>query len=153
MLGWVEVIIINLITIAAGTLSIVYFYFVAVQDVHGDNWKSYVKYIPVALALGAGLAVNNSKAVLEAVFGKQSEFRRTPKFALKSRKENWRSRSYVSSKEVTAILELALGLFFLLQTFYALYKGYIGWLPFLLLLQFGFIYVSLFSIIHSSRRA
>lgn len=152
MLGWIEVIIINLVTIAAGTLSIVYFYFVAVKDVHGNKWKNYVKYIPVALALGAGLAVNNSKAVLEALFGKQSEFRRTPKFALESSKENWRSRSYVSSKGVTAILELALGLFFLLQTFYAIYKGYIGWVPFLLLLQFGFIYVSLCSIIHSSNR-
>lgn len=148
-IGWEKVVLINLITISAGTGSIFYFYYLTIREVHGKNWKSYFKYIPVALALGAGLALNNSKAVIEALFGKQSEFRRTPKFAVQEKADVWTTRSYVSSKEITAFFEFLLGILFLLQTVYAIYKGYIGWIPFLVLLQFGFIYISLFSFLHS----
>ena len=148
-IGWEKVVIINLVTIFAGTGSIFYFYYLTVREVHGDNWKRYFKYIPVALGLGAGLALNNTKAVLEALFGKQSEFKRTPKFAVQDQKDTWSTTSYVSSKDVTAFFEFLLGIFFLVQTCYAIYKGYIGWIPFLLLLQFGFIYISIYSFIHS----
>ena len=148
-IGWENVVIINLVTIFAGTGSIFYFYYLTVREVHGDNWKRYFKYIPVALGLGAGLALNNTKAVLEALFGKQSEFKRTPKFAVQDQKDTWSTTSYVSSKDVTAFFEFLLGIFFLVQTCYSIYKGYIGWIPFLLLLQFGFIYISIYSFIHS----
>ena len=151
-IGWEKVIIINLITISAGTGSIFYFYYLTIREVHGKGWVRFFKYIPVSLALGAGLALNNSKAVLEAVWGKESEFRRTPKYAVQSRRDVWASRSYVSSKEITAFFEFILGVLFLVQTVYAIYKGYIGWIPFLLMLQFGFIYISLYSFIHSWKR-
>lgn len=151
-IGWEKVVIINLLTISAGTGSIFYFYYLTIREVHGDKWKEYFKYIPVALGLGAGLALNNSKAVLEALFGKQSEFKRTPKFAVQDQKDTWSTTSYVSSKDVTAFFEFMLGIFFLIQTVYAIYKGYIGWIPFLLLLQFGFIYISIYSFIHSWKR-
>lgn len=151
-IGWEKVIIINLATISAGTGSIFYFYFLTIREVHGENWKKFFKYIPVSLALGAGLALNNSKAVFEALCGKKSEFRRTPKYAVQTRRDAWASRCYVSAKEVTAFFEFMLGLLFLVQTVYAIYMGYIGWIPFLLMLQFGFIYISLYSFIHSWKR-
>ncbi|MGI9534239.1 MAG: cellulose synthase family protein [Thermodesulfobacteriota bacterium] len=151
-IGWEKVILINLVTISAGTGSIFYFYYLAIIEVHGKEWKRFFKYIPVALALGAGLALNNSKAVFEALWGKESEFKRTPKFAVQNKRDVWSSRSYASSKEVTAFFEFMLGILFLIQTVYAIYMGYIGWIPFLLLLQFGFIYISLYSFIHSWKR-
>ena len=151
-IGWENVVIINLLTISAGTGSIFYFYYLTIKEVHGVKWKQYFKYIFVALGLGAGLALNNSKAIVEALFGKQSEFRRTPKFAVQSQKDSWSTTSYVSSKDVTAFFEFMLGVMFLLQTVYAIYNGYIGWIPFLLLLQFGFIYISIYSFLHSWKR-
>jgi len=151
-IGWEKVVIINLLTISAGTGSIFYFYYLTIREVHGDKWKQYFKYIPVALGLGAGLALNNSKAVIEALFGRQSEFKRTPKFAVQNQRDVWSTTSYVSSKDVTAFFEFMLGIMFLAQTVYAIYKGYIGWIPFLLLLQFGFIYISIYSFIHSRKR-
>lgn len=36
-------------------------------------------HMPILFALGVGVAVNNSRAVFEALIGKQSEFERTPK--------------------------------------------------------------------------
>ena len=34
------------------------------------------------MAVGIGLSINNSRAVLEAILGKPSEFKRTPKYNL-----------------------------------------------------------------------
>ncbi len=149
-LGWENGIVLNIFAITAGTFSFVLFYIITVKEVHGKKWLGYLKYVPLAISIGAGMAVNNSKAVLEALLGKTSEFRRTPKFAVTSRTDNWRSRSYVASKELTAIVEIVFGLLFTVQTVFALYMGYLSWIPFLLLIQFGFFYTGLLSILHGS---
>ncbi|MEM7008608.1 MAG: cellulose synthase family protein [Thermodesulfobacteriota bacterium] len=151
--AWHNLVLFNLFAISAGTLSFAFFYALTVKETHGGNWLSYLKYVPVAISVGAGIAVNNSKAVIEAFMGRKSEFRRTPKFAVTSKNDNWRSRkSYVSSKEITAVVEITLGVLFLLQTIFAIYKGYYGWIPFLLLIQFGFLYTGFLSISHSKAK-
>jgi hypothetical protein len=149
-IGWDSGIFVNAFAITAGTLSFVLFYIITVREVHGKNWLAYLKYVPLAISIGAGMAVNNSKAVLEALFGKKSEFRRTPKFAVTSRSDNWRSRSYAASKEATAIVEIVFGVLFFLQTVFAVYMGYLGWVPFLVLIQVGFLYTGLLSIFHGT---
>jgi len=150
-IAWHKLVLFNLFAISAGTLSFAFFYAYTVKERHGKNWLSSLKYVPVAISIGAGMAINNSKAVLEAFLGKESEFRRTPKFAVTSKSDNWRTRkSYVSSKEITAVIEITLGILFLLQTLYAIYKGYYGWIPFLLIIQFGFLYTGFLSIFHSN---
>ncbi|MFI5322177.1 MAG: cellulose synthase family protein [Thermodesulfobacteriota bacterium] len=149
-IGWDSGIVINVFAIAAGTLSFVLFYIITVREVHGMNWLRYLRYVPLAISVGVGMAVNNSKAVLEALFGINSEFRRTPKFAVTSRSDNWRTRSYVASKEMTAVIEVIIGILFSLQTVFAIYTGHYGWVPFLVLIQFGFLYTGLLSIFHGS---
>ncbi|MEE9215058.1 MAG: hypothetical protein V3U54_09745, partial [Thermodesulfobacteriota bacterium] len=57
-----------------------------------------------------------------------------------------------SSMDVTTVLELSLGIFFLLQSIYAIYMGLIAWIPFLILIQFGFLYTGITSVIHGSRK-
>jgi cellulose synthase/poly-beta-1,6-N-acetylglucosamine synthase-like glycosyltransferase len=148
--AWHKLVLFNLFAISAGTLSFAFFYALTVKEVHGKNWLEYLKYVPVAISIGAGMAINNSKAVLEAFLGKKSEFRRTPKFAVTSKSDNWRSGNYVSSKEITALIEITLGVLFLIQTLYAVFMGYYGWIPFLLLIQFGFLYTGFLSIFHSN---
>ncbi len=149
-IAWHNLVLFNLFAISAGTLSFAFFYALTVKEAHGHNWLNYLKYVPVAISVGVGIAVNNSKAVVEAFLGKKSEFRRTPKFAVTSKNDNWRNkRSYVSSKEITSIIEITLGILFFLQTLYAIYKGYYGWIPFLVIIQFGFLYTGFLSIFHS----
>jgi cellulose synthase/poly-beta-1,6-N-acetylglucosamine synthase-like glycosyltransferase len=148
--GWEKVVVLNLFAISAGTLSFFRFYVITVKEVHGEDWLKYLKYVPAAISVGVGMAVNNSKAVLGAFMGRSSEFVRTPKFAVTTKEDSWRTRQYVCSKEITAIVELSLGLLFFLQTVYAVYIGYIGWIPFLILIQFGFLYTGFLSIFHSS---
>ena len=43
------------------------------------DWGQRVKYLPGLMLLGVGLAVNNTRAVIEALLGRRSEFVRTPK--------------------------------------------------------------------------
>ena len=136
--------------VAIGTFAIIRFYILAVSEAHGPRAGEFYKYIPVALGVGAGIAVNNAKAVLEAVFGRTSGFVRTPKYAVVNRKDGWRTSAYVSSKGVTTFIEVALSLFFTFQVAYVAYMGFFIWIPFLLLMQFGFTYTAFLSIYHGS---
>ena len=62
----------------SATFSVSFFY-VATQREIGASWWGRVKYLPFLMSLGIGMAINQSKAVLEALFDKESEFARTPK--------------------------------------------------------------------------
>lgn len=136
--------------VALGTLAITRFYVLAVGEAHGPRARGFYKYIPVALGVGAGIAVNNAKAVLEAILGKTSGFARTPKYAVTGRGDSWRTSAYVSSKGVTTFFEILLSLLFTVQMAYVLYMGFFIWIPFLLLMQFGFTYTAFLSIYHGS---
>ena len=61
------------------TLSASVFY-IASQVELLRNWRTVVKYLPVLMAVGVGLSVSNAKAIIEALFGRKSEFVRTPKY-------------------------------------------------------------------------
>ena len=52
----------------------------------------------MVLALGIGLAINNARAVIEALLGHQSEFTRTPKYGIESRTQSWKKARYLPMK-------------------------------------------------------
>ncbi len=145
-----DLFIASIIAVAIGTFAIIRFYILAVRETHGESAKRFYKYIPLALGLGAGIAVNNAKAVLEAVLGKSSGFVRTPKYAVVSKEDRWRALNYVSSRGMTTFFELVLCLFFTFQVGYAFYMGFFVWVPFLLLMQFGFGYTAFSSMYRGS---
>ncbi len=66
--------------------------------------------IPLVLAIGAGLCVNNTIAVLSAVVGPTGEFRRTPKWNVVGGASPIRAHIYGSRRGQTALLEIALGI-------------------------------------------
>jgi len=152
-LGWEKLASLIFFALFIGTVGVVRFYIFTLKEVHGKDWKRYAMYIPLAIALGTGIAVSNSKAVVEALLGKNSEFKRTPKFAVVSKKDRWHNKKYVSPKDVVVLFELLLGLVFLFKTFYALFTGYFGVIPFFLIFQVGFFYTSTLSILHTLRRS
>ena len=99
------------------------------------------------MSIGIGLAVNNTRAVFEALFNQQSEFARTPKYRIEARADEWIGKKYRQSFVVQPMIELALGLYFTATVFYALANGIYGTVPFLVLFQIGFLYTGLLSII------
>src|SRR3954447_12122124 len=54
------------------------FYVCCQRELYPKSWVKEVMLMPALIALGIGLAVNNARAVLEALVGHQSEFTRTP---------------------------------------------------------------------------
>src|SRR5262249_3506681 len=88
-------------------------------------------------------SVNNTRAVFEALFNRQSEFTRTPKYRIEGDTDEWVGKRYRQSVAVQPLVELALGLYFTATVFYALANGIYGTLPFLVLFQVGCLYAGL----------
>jgi cellulose synthase/poly-beta-1,6-N-acetylglucosamine synthase-like glycosyltransferase len=145
-MGWYEMLLIDVPLFLAATASVANFYMVCQRELHTD-WMSRLKYMPFLMSIGIGLAVNNTKAVFEALFNKQSEFTRTPKYHIEASTDEWIGKKYSQSFVVQPMIEIALGLYFTATVFYALANGIYGTLPFLVLFQVGFLYTGLLSII------
>jgi cellulose synthase/poly-beta-1,6-N-acetylglucosamine synthase-like glycosyltransferase len=144
-MGWTEMLLIDVPLFAAATLSVCNFYVVSQRELYAD-WRQRLKYLPFLMSIGIGLCVNNTRAVLEAMFGRESEFARTPKYGIERDSDEWVGKKYHQTVGVQPILELALGLYFTGTVFYALANQIYGTLPFLMLFQIGFLYTGLLSI-------
>jgi cellulose synthase/poly-beta-1,6-N-acetylglucosamine synthase-like glycosyltransferase len=145
-MGWYEMLLIDVPLFFAATASVANFYMVCQRELHAD-WLTRTRYLPFLMSIGIGLAINNTKAVFEALFNKQTEFARTPKYRIEAQADEWIGKKYRQSFVVQPMIELALGLYFTATVFYALANGIYGTLPFLVLFQIGFLYTGLLSII------
>lgn len=74
-----------------------------------------MRAFPALLFIGTGISLNNSLAVLAALLGKKTEFRRTPKFA-----DDWAVNPYALSGDVSILLELLL-------MAYAIWAAWLAW--------------------------
>jgi cellulose synthase/poly-beta-1,6-N-acetylglucosamine synthase-like glycosyltransferase len=144
-MGWTEMLLIDVPLFAAATLSVFNFYLISQRETYPD-WRSRAKYLPMVMAVGIGLAVNNTRAVIEALLGRESEFARTPKYGIKEGGDAWRNKRYHQTLSVQPFIEIALGLYFTGAVIYALNNGIYGTLPFLVLFQVGFLYTGLLSL-------
>jgi cellulose synthase/poly-beta-1,6-N-acetylglucosamine synthase-like glycosyltransferase len=145
-MGWYEMLLIDVPLFLAATMSVCNFYIVCQREIHAD-WVSRLRYMPFLMSIGIGLCVNNTRAVIEALLDKKTEFARTPKYHIEGSSDEWASKKYRQSVTVQPLIELALGLYFTATVFYALANGIYGTLPFLVLFQIGFLYTGLLSIV------
>src|SRR5688572_7427082 len=146
-MGWTEMLLIDIPLFVLATMSFFRFYMVSQRELYPDGWKSRLKYLPFLMSIGIGLSVNNTRAVLEALFRKESEFARTPKYGIERASDEWAGKKYHQTVGVQAMIELALGLYFTGAVFYALSYQIYGTVPFLMLFQIGFLYTGLLSIL------
>ncbi|XHR29108.1 MAG: cellulose synthase family protein [Chthoniobacteraceae bacterium] len=128
------------------SLSAAVFYAVAQRENDGKRWYKELIYMPLLLALGIGMSVSNAKAVLEAVFGHESEFTRTPKYGIERKKQRWNATKYRSIKSVLPLVEFGFAVYFTYFMVNAAREGQWFSLPFLALFQGGFAFVSWSSI-------
>ncbi len=130
------------------TMSAAVFYAASQQELRGD-WRMLLKYMPMLMALGVGMSVSNTKAIVEALFGRKSEFVRTPKYGGK-RREDQESPEPVAKKKRKLnwlpYVEFLLGCYMAFCAVYSLvnYRAAMT-TPFLLIFTFGFFYVSILS--------
>jgi cellulose synthase/poly-beta-1,6-N-acetylglucosamine synthase-like glycosyltransferase len=145
-MGWTEMLLIDIPMFLAATASVANFYVMSQREAYPD-WKQRVKYLPFLMAIGIGLCINNSRAVIEALLRRESEFARTPKYGIERTADEWVGKKYKQTMAVQPMIELALGIYFTAAVFYALSNGIYGTLPFLMLFQVGFLYTGLVSIV------
>src|SRR5215510_10585464 len=144
-MGWYEMILIDVPLFFAATFSFCNFYMVCQREIHTD-WRARIKYVPFLMSVGIGLSVNNTRAVVEALFNKESEFTRTPKYRIEGDSDEWVGKKYRQSVAVQPLVELGLGLYFTATVFYALANQIYATVPFLVLFQVGFLYTGLLSL-------
>src|SRR4029077_13309187 len=135
--GWFQMLYIDLPLWLSATASVSMFYLVSQRELY-PNWRVRMKYLPFLMATGIGLSVSNSKAVLEALFGIKSSFKRTPKYRIESKKDRWATKNYLLRRAgVIPVLELLLGVYFALVVYYAFTNQNYTTIPFLMLFVIG----------------
>jgi hypothetical protein len=146
--GIARVLIFDIPIFAASTLSVAIFYLCAQLALNPSRWYRDILYLPMLLALGIGLSINNGRAVLEAIFNHQSEFKRTAKYAIgNGTNSSWKSSIYTPIRSLMPLVEMGFALYFTFFVWEAFTHGQFLSLPFLMLFQVGFAYVSFSSII------
>ena len=116
---------------------------VAQVSLSPKHWLQRYKVMPLLIFLGSGIALSNTKAVVEALLGTENVFRRTPKFNVVTTTDRWQGSVYRLPLDWLVIGELALSLYSFLGAWLAAQNGHHFAVPFILLYAFGFGYVSL----------
>jgi hypothetical protein len=125
--------------IVASFWSISAFYVIAQRELHPKSWKRTFFFLPMLMAVGVGLTLINTRAVLEALFGVQSGFVRTPKYAIEgTQQKRMAVKKYKSRSGWLPYFELACGTYFLYMCYFAVTTYNFPSLPFLGLFVAGY---------------
>ena len=145
--GWFQMLYIDLPLFMASTFSISSFYLVSQRELFPRTWPRALLYLPILMALGIGLTITNTKAVIEALIGKQSAFARTPKYHVVSKQDKVGATKYRKRLGWVPWLEMLIGGYFVLTVYYAIDNENYITVPFLLLFVVGYWYTGLMSLL------
>ncbi len=143
--GWFRMLVADVPFLLFATVGISFFYICSQREAYKD-WKSRIMYLPMLMSLGIGLSVNNSKAVLGAIFNKKTEFKRTPKYSIEKKKDMWLGKKYKGEINLLVLMELLLGIYFTFNIYFAFINKIYVSIPFLMMFQMGYFYVAFLSI-------
>jgi cellulose synthase/poly-beta-1,6-N-acetylglucosamine synthase-like glycosyltransferase len=144
--GWFQMLLIDFPLFMASTFSISSFYLVSQKELFPRRWYKTFLYLPFLMSLGIGLTITNTKAVMEAIFGIRSAFKRTPKYRVQKRGEKSQAAKYRKRLGIVPWIELAIGCYFALTIWYAWTNENYFTIPFLLLFVIGYWYTGLLSL-------
>jgi len=145
--GWFQMLYIDIPLFLASTFSISSFYLVSQRELFPKTWPRALLYLPFLMALGIGLTVTNTLAVLEALIGKKSAFARTPKYRVESKKDKLHAAKYRKRLGWVPWIELLIGSYFAMTVVYAVQNENYLTVPFLLLFVVGYWYTGLMSLL------
>ncbi|MEE9403970.1 MAG: cellulose synthase family protein [Algisphaera sp.] len=133
-----------------GTISATTFYIASQRAQKRSAWKTLLQ-VPLLMAIGIGIALNNAIACLEAIVGHETPFIRTPKYGDQPTGVSQKTKNTVipipSLKIWVTFLEIGMGLFMLECARHTLSaRNTAVSLPFLLLFATGYLYVGLTSL-------
>ncbi len=147
-LGWDTLLVLDIPLFLGATFSIVTFYLYSQKEAEGKGWLTRLKFIPLNFALGIGLCVNNSWAVIDALLHEGGDFTRTPKYAVHKKGDSWVDKKYRVHWNWLNLVELALAAHLTGGLYYVLLHRLYFALPYVLLFQVAFLYMG-WSSLHS----
>ena len=120
-------------------------YWTAGKYLYG-RWNTQILLLPFLICFGCGMAINNTRAVFEAIWGKKSDFVRTPK------RGNQQKKQYMPVKNPLFLLELAAGCWCLvgMYFYFTSHQYLVG--HFMLIYALGFLFVGGASLFSQFRR-
>ncbi len=138
-LNWMGIFILSFIS------SVLIYWFI--QNRSENGFIAKIRLFPIYLAFSAGLSINNTKALISALFKRKSEFVRTPKFHILDSKPKFAVNGYLNSKmNFQIIIEIIFGLYCFYGAALAVYFSEFAVLPFILLFGIGYLMMGLFSL-------
>jgi hypothetical protein len=139
------------LTFALGVLGPGFLLVYAQQVIEPGRWRRLWR-LPATMIVGVGVAWSTSLAVLDALWGKDLEFVRTPKFGIGPAGGDWRDKAYAEWRPWGGLIEVALALYCAWSTwlFYA-HQSYAA-VPFLALYTTGFLIVGILTLVHAAPR-
>lgn len=147
----------DLLVFLAAWLSVAAFYLYSQREAGRRPLESLLA-IPALMGLGIGLALNNSRAVIEALAGHSSPFVRTPKDGRVGNRlpsptsaAHPRRIGYRSVSGVMPFLECLFALYFAIALVDVTRRGLWAWLPFLVLFFWGFAFTAATSLAEAWR--
>ncbi len=150
-MGWFQMVFLDLPLIVASFWSISAFYVVAQRELFPRSWKRTLLLLPALFAIGVGLTVINTRAVLEAIFGVQTGFVRTPKYAIVRGTAQEDAAKYRRRSGWLPVIELAIGTYFLAMCGFAIEVNNYFCLPFLVLFVAGYYWAAFATLIQEYR--
>ena len=124
-------------------------YLMIIQKMYNKSWKSKAKILPTLIVYNAGMSVNNTVAVFDAVFGKKNEFLRTPKYGIINKQDDWRDKAYNLPFTKTTLLEIFFGVYGIMGILISIFSNNPIFAPIIAIQTIGFFFIAFLSISHS----
>ena len=125
-------------------------YIMIIRNLWAQSWKSKTLSYLYLIFYSAGMSVNNTVAVFDALLGKKNEFLRTPKYGIVNKSDDWRDKAYNLPFTKTTLLEIFFGVYGVLGIFIAIFSGNPVFAPLIGIQALGFFYISYLSISHTT---
>lgn len=125
-------------------------YIFVIKQMYEKKWRSKTISYLYLIIYSAGMSVNNTVAVFDALFGKRNEFLRTPKFGIIKNDDDWRDKAYALPFTKTTLLEIFFGVYGIVGIFVAIFSNNSVFVPIIGIQVAGFLYIAYLSISHST---
>jgi hypothetical protein len=138
-------------SIVCATVGPASLYLYAQRQLYPD-WLHRLRSFPYLLIFGTGIALSNTKAILEALCNVRGAFVRTPKFRIEHPSDTWVGKHYRATFSWLSLGELGLAVYSGYGIYLAMHQGAYLLLPFLLLYTLGFAAVAGLSLYEGFQR-
>ncbi len=124
-------------------------YLMIIRSMYDTSWLPRAATLPFLLIYVAGISVNNTVAVFDAVLGKKNEFLRTPKYGVLRNKDDWKKNAYNLPFSQVTLLEVFFGVYGTFGVLVAITTGNMVFAPIIGLQTAGFFYIAYMSVSHT----